>query len=667
MKLKNAPLWIKTAAGSLTILLLFGISVLVSIFILNNVAGSIYLYNKTGQLSEYLYRAQDHQGTYLLQQNDTIAEAFRDNIARAAGLITGLKSEVNASMLHHLQRLEDNIVLYGRAFDEVAVNSEQINRLKEKMTKAYAAVTGLLTEDVKSPLERKKNAGLVSGTEFSAYEQELLSATEKLNTLIVASRLDENNYFLHGEERYIELFKTHMEGFREAFEDWSYLIRTLDDPKLKQYPPVITQALNDYSPAVFEQMGRLCDSNRQITATMLNKKENSLNLIKTCKQETEKHVDAAKNSGFKVLMAFLSIGLVLGIGISVLTGRRVSLPVRNIAAMLKDIAEGEGDLTRRLEVNRADELGEQAKWFNVFVSKIRAMIKEMSGITESLNNSSNDLSALAGEMSEGAGQLKSRSNGVAASTEEMNTSMHSVAGTMEQAYNNVKKIVRSADEMNSTIQEIAKKSQTACAIAAETVSQTRQASEEVDQLGLAGQQIGRMTEAINDISEQTNLLALNATIEAARAGEAGRGFAVVANEIKALAKQTATATNEIKAHVNNIQAATQGAVDRIGKISQVIHEVNDIIASISTAIAEQTAATQAIADNVGQASDGLNQINSHITQSAGVAENIAENIVEVDQAAGRISHSGQEVDKNAQELLQLSRQLKALVGRFIIE
>ena len=667
MKLKSAPLWIKTAMGSVAILLLFGVSVLFSIYNLNSITAKVYLYNQAGELAEYLYTAQDFQGTYLLQQNNAQAQAFKESVAHATELIAQLKPEVNdASLVDHLDQLEANIQDYNNAFDNVVGNTKQIIDLRQTMTRAYDTITQLLMDKVKVPLEEKKNNALVSGDEFGAYEQELLSATDKFYTLMATIRLNENNFFMRTDSRDRDRIIAGMTAVKEVSDEWYYLIETLDAKEMKQFPQLVQQALKGYSQPLFDQTATLWTDNQQITSTMLNQKDAGLALIKTFKQETADLVDAAKSRAFRSMTLLLTIGLIGGIGISILTGFRVSRPIQKIVSMLKDIAEGEGDLTRRLEVDRSDELGEQAKWFNLFVVKIRAMVQEIAGITEHLNGSSSTLSGLSSRMSEGAGQMKTRSNTAAAATEEMSDNLNSVACTMEQASGNMELIVRSAEEMHSTIQEIAKSSEKAREIAAQTVSQTKTASIEVNQLGRAAEEIGQVTDTITEISSQTNLLALNATIEAARAGEAGRGFAVVANEIKQLATQTEQATREIKSRVDNIQTATHGAVSRIGEISAVINEVNDIVASIYAAIEQQSAATKEITSNVSQASEGLNQINVHITQSATKAESISGDITQVDQTAGQISHGGSELNQNAQTLLHLSEQLKTLVARFVI-
>lgn len=667
MSFKSPPLWIKTSMGSVAILVLFGVSVLFCIFNLNSIAAKVQLFNQAGKLAEYLYTAQDFQGTYLLRQNDEQAAAFKENMSHVTELGLQLQAEVHDNSLQsNLRKLADTLLLYDSAFDKVVGNTKQLKNLKQTMAQAYDTITGLLVDKVKTPLEDRKNSALIAGKELTSYEQELLSVTEKLFTFMVTTRLEENNFFLHDDDRGMKRVIDGMAVVQATLSEWSFLAEALDDNEIKQVPPLVRQALERYSGSQFEQVAKLWEENRQITGTMLKQKDEILALIKNFKNETAGLMDAAKSNASKSISLLLALGLIVGSGISVLTGFRTSRPIKNIVNMLKDIAEGEGDLTRKLAEDRTDELGDQAKWFNVFVEKIRAMVQEVAGITENLNGSSNSLANLAGLVSDGAGRMKLRSNTAAAATEEMSQNLQSVAGTMQQASGNVDLIVRSAEEMNRTIQEIARNSEKARGIAAQTVTQTEMASRQVDQLGQAAEEIGKVTETITEISAQTNLLALNATIEAARAGEAGRGFAVVANEIKQLAAQTAQATVEIRSRIGSIQEATHGAVRSIGEISSVINEVSSIIVTISTAIEQQSAATNEITSNVVQTSEGLAYIKDHIMQSAENAGNVSADITQVDQVAGQISRSGSELDQNSQELLRLSEQLKTLVGRFVI-
>lgn len=365
-----------------------------------------------------------------------------------------------------------------------------------------------------------------------------------------------------------------------------------------------------------------------------------------------------------IIITLLSL---LAAGVAVLiSARTITKPINQAVLNLKDIAEGEGDLTMRLNVSTKDEMGDLAIWFNAFVEKLQKIISRISESTEDINSSSVGLSGIAVNLSKTSEDTSQRSSNVATAAEEMNANLSGVAAAMEQSTTNTSMVASAAEEMNATINEIASNAEQAHSISEKAVEQAKGASAKMEELSLAASAIGRVTEAITDISDQTNLLALNATIEAARAGEAGKGFAVVANEIKELAKQTAEATQDIKSQIKGVQDTTGSTIKEIDQISKIIDSVNEIVATISSAVREQSSATEEIASNISQASIGLGEVNENVSQSSVVADSITQDIVGVSNAADEISKSSNDVKKSAEELSRFADDLKGIVNTFKI-
>lgn len=380
--------------------------------------------------------------------------------------------------------------------------------------------------------------------------------------------------------------------------------------------------------------------------------------------------DAVVKANTRQMMTMISlvalVCVILVIPLAWLAAARVVNPLVVIVDKLKDIAEGEGDLTTRLEVTSKDEIGQVAGWFNSFIDKIHELIREVAENANRLNRSSSTLEALSRTMADGASKTSERANSVSAASEEMSTSMNTVAGAMEQASGNMATVSGATGEMTQTITEISKNTVDAREITQEVVEKTRTASEQIGELGGAADEIGQVVDVITDISSQVNLLALNATIEAARAGEAGKGFAVVANEIKDLAGQTAGASNQIKEKVANIRASTGRTVEQIDDVSQVVNKVNEIVLIIASAVEEQSATTQSMAENIGQVSEGIEDVNTNISQSSAVSAEIARDISGVTQAATEMTQNSGTVDVRSKELSDLAEKLMTLVKKFKI-
>ena len=389
----------------------------------------------------------------------------------------------------------------------------------------------------------------------------------------------------------------------------------------------------------------------------------------TWEEEIQRGVTIIHNSNKvsrNLMLGVSAAALVLIAGLWILLARSIVSPIRRAADMLKDISEGEGDLTRRLEVKSRDEVGRLAYYFNNFVGKLQEIITSIAGNVESLAATSTDLATVSRSLTTSAKEAADTSDSVAAASEEMSANFQSVAAAMEQSTSNVNMIASSTEEMTATVGEIAENAAKARGIADTAVKQSQLASTKMANLGQSATKIGRVTEAITEISEQTNLLALNATIEAARAGEAGKGFAVVANEIKELAKQTASATVDIKNQISEMQTTTTTTVADIEKISEVIVEISNVINVIATAVEEQSAATGEIAGNIAQASQGIAEVNENVAQSTMVATDITRDVSGISTRARQVGEGSAQVQTSAQSLSDLSGQLELLVKKFKI-
>jgi len=316
-------------------------------------------------------------------------------------------------------------------------------------------------------------------------------------------------------------------------------------------------------------------------------------------------------------------------------------PVSALIERVKDISQGEGDLTQRLDVASQDELGQLSKWFNAFVAKIHDVVAEVSISSREVASAATEIAASSEEISAGMTQQSSQVTQISSAVEEMSASVIEVAQKAADASNNASESGdleggRVVDETITGMNDISE------AVSSSAIS--------VQELGKRGEQIGEIIDVINDIADQTNLLALNAAIEAARAGEHGRGFAVVADEVRKLADRTTKATEEVATSIKAIQKETSEAVGRMesgtaqvahgvenaGKAGQSLNQivnsaqgVADMVRSIAAAAEEQSAASEQIAKNIEsiaavtrEATEGTSQASQAAQSLSGKAETL---------------------------------------------
>ncbi|EMA2482026.1 methyl-accepting chemotaxis protein [Vibrio fluvialis] len=355
----------------------------------------------------------------------------------------------------------------------------------------------------------------------------------------------------------------------------------------------------------------------------------------------------------QMLMTQTLIGLVILLIMALATSWFVARQLNelsNIAAALGDIAEGDGDLTRRLTVKSDDEVGMLADKFNKFVDRLHVMVKNVRDVSVALNEGANHAARAAGQRSERIRTQQDEITMVATAVTEMASATAEIAGNADNTAKNANQSVE---------------------LGAQGYQQMQQSKHSIDQLAqeLTGAVniIGELEEHANEIStilstiraiaEQTNLLALNAAIEAARAGEQGRGFAVVADEVRVLSQRTHASTEEIQTKIAGLQKVTSNAVS-------VMTESHKLVETSVSDVNQTGESLQAISEAIQLISDMATQIASAAEEQSLVTADINGNTESVREVSDALASDAQDAVQQAKELHNLAQELDQEISRF---
>ncbi|MWK55874.1 HAMP domain-containing protein [Pseudomonas otitidis] len=393
--------------------------------------------------------------------------------------------------------------------------------------------------------------------------------------------------------------------------------------------------------------GAATDSTAVLTAR-LKSAQDAASSMSTGAQNTVE--GAAHELRWRIGLALVLVGLGVLLVLAVVLGHRVVNRLRLLISALNDLAAGEGDLTRRVQIDSRDEVGEMAGAVNRFIDKLQPIVREAGEVAvrtgseiRSLAERSRAAEAAADrQRNEVAGSLEALGQMAAeaqAESHAMQTALQQV-GEIRQATQDSAAIARKVGGLIETLEE-----------------RVQNGSEVIERLARQSEQIEVVLSVIHGIAEQTNLLALNAAIEAARAGESGRGFAVVADEVRALASKTQQSTGDIQAHIGALQ---KGAQEAVAAISQARARAAEGIDALRDSERLQQSVQQAV-EGVHEAVRTAARAAEHQAEGAGAVRGR----VDVIHAEARLAAEAVAATASSGRVLDgLAAQLKSSLGQF---
>jgi methyl-accepting chemotaxis protein len=398
----------------------------------------------------------------------------------------------------------------------------------------------------------------------------------------------------------------------------------------------------------------------------------------------------ARRAAAAVLGAALLAAALLTAALIAVIKRQVVRPLQAATSALRDIAEGEGDLTQRLEVSGRDEIAELAFWFNTFVAKIHDSIVRLAKTSQRVAASAQEMSATAQETGRASQQIAQTIEDVARGSTEQSTQVEKAsadiqqlsriisdlsvsakrqADVVESAVASVREITEGISRVAGTAETVANSSTEVAQVARagqESVEKTVEgmqrirhataaAAQAIRQLGESSEQIGAIVEAIDDIAEQTNLLALNAAIEAARAGEHGKGFAVVADEVRKLAERSSKETKEIANLIAQIQSITREAVEAMEAGSREVESGTQLSEEAGEALERITAAVESVTAQIREVSGAVETVNASSAVVSEAIGTVSEQTLQTTAAAETMGEFSSQVLRSTEEVAAISQ------------
>lgn len=399
----------------------------------------------------------------------------------------------------------------------------------------------------------------------------------------------------------------------------------------------------------------------------------------TKKMENDKILlDKEQRKDTIIFYSMTSLSIVGGLFMALLIFRSIIKPINKMNTRLKEIAEGEGDLTQLIHLGTKDEIGEMSQSFDRMIEKLRELVKQVSLNAEQVAAASEQLAASSEETTRATEQIVETVQEVAVETEQQTQSVQDTTNTIEEISSSVHQIATNSDAVSITAEYASDKATEGNKVVSTVVAQmneiqiaVNELSQLVHTLGTRSQQISEIVGVITGIADQTNLLALNAAIEAARAGEHGSGFAVVADEVRKLAEQSSNSAQEISQLILSIQIDTSNTINTMDSTNKkvadgitLVHDTGTSFKQIQQSVHEVSTQIQNVSSEVKGMSQGVQQMVQAMEVISKASNVTATGAHSMSAATEEQLAAMEEMTSSSTSLSKMAEELQKIIGKF---
>ncbi len=595
-------------------------------------------------ITENLYRLRITVKNYIKSGDDSLAGKFnQDAQVWEDSLEKAYKAIQNPERVVMLDNIKKDKAIYLSAFnDQVVPNQKQRNL-------AVSSVLNVKGPEIERALTQVMNSAEADGDIVAA-----VKAGNAIRSLLLG-RLYVSKFLVENKPEQVERFNAELASAKANIDA---LLVELQNPTRRGLAEQAKADINSYIKTAEDVSNYISARNKGIAildatgphvADLLNDLTES---ITHSMEQASMAADETAASSESMLVTVAVAALVIGLLIAFIISKAMLGSLQTLNSVFADIAQGEGDLTKRIPVEGKDELSQLAASFNQFAQKIQTSVSEVSESTEQLLNAATELTNKARATQEDVREQQSQAHLAASAMTEMSASAVEVSASATKATELSSNAMNSANQgRDVVINSVSSMSGLS--------KQIIDSSNIVSELQKDSEQIGTVLEVIRSIAEQTNLLALNAAIEAARAGEQGRGFAVVADEVRSLASRTQDSTQEIQSIIQTLQQGSERAYKAMQESCDSAEDTVNLVQS-----AEQSLLS--ITDFISEINSAIEHISDAAGQQATVADEISQNVNMVSDISSRTYNQTEETSHSAELLNQLGQRLATNIGQFKI-